>query len=690
MVCDPARSTTGYSPATGRSCGAGPSACSEQDTCDLQGICQANHQPAETACGSSQSSVCDQSDTCDGNGTCVTRAAPNGTPCDDGLFCSVDDQCQGGSCVSTADRNCGAAQACNETVDQCQCQGCVVNSRCFAPGAVNTVNPCQICDPVRSTTAFSPNTNAVCGSGPAECSAQDTCNNQGQCLPNHLPAGTACGSAPGGQCQADGLCAADQLAGRDPILLATVEEEGQGIVVNGAQVGDQAGRSLASGGDVNGDGIEDLVVGTNGAERNGAVRGLAYVVFGTRQRLSISLASVENGQGGFVITPADDDSYLGRSVAMAGDVNGDGLDDVIVGAIEAGGQSVGAAYVIFGKASTDAVSVAAIASGQGGGFAINGTAVGAFVAAAGDVNGDDLADIVVSVGGTRAGARVVFGTASTSAVDSEELQSGGFPVLSGAEIISAVAGVGDVNGDGLDDIGLGSADAEVLGNASAGRAFVVFGKTVRTAVQLSTIQDGQPGGFVMNGARPEDRAGASIARAGDLNQDGLSDVVVGANRAESNGSAAVGRAYAVFGKGNSTPIQLAAIEAGTEGGFALNGVSTEDDTGAAVAGGSDINGDGIDDLLIGATNALSFTGMTYAVFGKSSGSPVALVDLRSGGRGGFAIQGANQFDSAGNAVGSGDFDGDGITDLIIGASRTAPGGAAPEGAVHVIFGEFAR
>lgn len=691
-ICDPSRSATAYTVATGKSCGSSEAPCSEQDTCDERGICQPNHAAEGSPCGDATSSACNQADECDGSGTCRSRVVSNGTPCDDGSFCAVGDQCQGGVCISAGNRNCGAGLACDEQRDQCRCQGCVIGNRCLAGGAVNAANPCQVCDPARSTTSFSPNVNAACGSGATECSGQDTCNGQGQCAPNHFPVGTSCDSVSEGQCQADGTCR-DLLAGRAPILLATIEEEGRGIVIDGAQASDQVGTAVAGGGDVNGDGIDDLVIGTNGAERNGVVRGgLAFVVFGTRQRTSISLAAVENGQGGFVVTGASENEFLGNSVAMAGDVNGDGLDDVIVGASGVPlGENLGAAYVVFGKGSTAPISVAGVASGQGGGFAINSVTgdsrLGNHVAAAGDVNGDGLADIIVSVAGIRAGARVVFGKSGTSAVDSEALQSGGFAILSGSEAISSVAGVGDVNGDGLDDVGLGAPDAAVSGNADAGRAYVVFGKTLRTPVELSALQDGQPGGFVMNGARAGDGAGASISGAGDLNRDGLSDIVVGANRAESNGNAAVGRAYVVFGRASSTPQPFTVIEAGAGNGFAMNGVGNEDATGVSVTGVGDVNGDGVDDVLIGAPIALAFSGVSYLVYGKSSNGPVALAALRSGGRGGFSIQGANAFEVSGSAVGSVDFDGDGMTDLLIGAPLASPGGIGRAGMAYVVFGQ---
>jgi len=204
-VCNPAVSSTSFTGAIGKSCGAGASVCSQQDTCDAQARCQPNHLPANTPCGNPLSSACDQSDTCDGNGSCQQRLAPNGTGCDDGAFCTVNDQCQGGQCVPGGNRLCGANQACSEAAAQCQCLGCQVGNTCVSATAVNPANPCQICDPNRSRTVFSANPGAQCGSGPAECSGQDTCNAQGLCLPNDRTG--SCTSVTGGSCQ-NGVCAA--------------------------------------------------------------------------------------------------------------------------------------------------------------------------------------------------------------------------------------------------------------------------------------------------------------------------------------------------------------------------------------------------------------------------------------------------------------------------------------------------
>ncbi|MET0410886.1 MAG: hypothetical protein ABW217_06300 [Polyangiaceae bacterium] len=114
LVCDPLQSSTSYSSALGKSCGAAASTCSDQDTCDANGACLPNHSPEGAPCGSAQSSGCDRPDSCDGAGTCLNRLVANGTTCSDGRFCTIGDECQGGACTASGARSCGAGAICNE------------------------------------------------------------------------------------------------------------------------------------------------------------------------------------------------------------------------------------------------------------------------------------------------------------------------------------------------------------------------------------------------------------------------------------------------------------------------------------------------------------------------------------------------------------------------------------------------
>jgi hypothetical protein len=251
-------------------------------------------------------------------------------------------------------------------------------------------------------------------------------------------------------------------------------------------------------------------------------------------------------------------------VSKAGDVNGDGLADVVLGApmADPNGPWSGRAYVIFGKKDTGNVALVTVPLGHAG-FVMDGA----------------------------------------SAYDST-----GY----------AVSGAGDVNGDGLDDVIVGAHDADPNGE-STGRTYVVFGKADTGQVSLSDVARGS-GGFVLNGAVPQDDAGRSVSSAGDLNDDGLADVIVGARGANPNGVADAGKAYVVFGKTDTEAVSLAEVANGV-GGFAMNGVLAGDWTGKSVSTAGDIDNDGVPDLVLGAPRALSSVGRVYVVFGGDFSCP---------------------------------------------------------------------
>ena len=492
------------------------------------------------------------------------------------------------------------------------------------------------------------------------------------------------------------------------LLSANGGDGSLGLVINGSGSFDRSGRSVSSAGDVNGDGIDDFLIGGYFADHSGKNNaGETYVVFGTDQGFSAELdLSSLNGTNGFTIQGIDSDDRMGFSVSAAGDVNGDGIDDIIVGAFAAdpgSNSQAGESYVIFGTNSGFAATFDPSTLNGTNGFVINGTNAddrsGYVVSSAGDVNGDGIDDLLIGAyhadpgGNSDAGATyVVFGTDQgfSSSIDLSALNGSNGFVLNGLDAGDEsgflASAAGDVNGDGIDDIIIGAAMADPNGNGDSGEAYVVFGTNAgfSSSFDLSTLNG--TNGFVINGIAINDETGALVSSAGDINGDGIDDLLIGAPNANS----ASGSTYVVFGtdQGFSASIDLSSLD-GTNG-FALTGLASGDHSGESAASAGDINGDGIDDLIIGAWDADpngTRSGETYVVFGTDQGF-AANFDLSTlDGTNGFVINGIDVNDRSGFSVSSaGDVNGDGIDDLLIGAYSADANGNNESGQSYIIFG----
>ena len=264
----------------------------------------------------------------------------------------------------------------------------------------------------------------------------------------------------------------------------------------------------------------------------------------------------------------------------------------------------------------------------------------------------------------------IAGLASTAAaqdVDLANLGERGYRIEGVAaedRLGRAVSGAGDVNGDGLADVIVASYRADPDGRVDAGSVYVLCGKADNATVDVGNLG---AAGFRIDGIDGADEAGRSVSGAGDVNGDGLADLLIGAHQAAPSGINGAGESYVVFGKADGTLVDLANLGSG---GFRIDGIDAGDRSGNSVSGAGDVNGDGLADLLIGATNAGDNAGESYVVFGKSDS---ATVDLTTLGNGGFRIDGAGG-DRSGSAVsGAGDVNGDGLADVLIGAFLLAKG-----------------
>ncbi len=480
-----------------------------------------------------------------------------------------------------------------------------------------------------------------------------------------------------------------------------------GFRLDGEADGDWAGQSVSGAGDINGDGFDDVIIGASRADPNGNSSGSSYVVFGSGDGFAASyeLSSLD-GTTGFRIDGVTADDLSGHSVSGAGDVNGDGFDDLVIGAYGASpnGTSSGSSYILFGSAGGFAPTVDLSALNGTNGFRLDGNQgsdrSGYAVSGAGDVNGDGFDDLIVGAYGAdpngvaqSGSSYVVFGSGSgfTPSLDLSSLDGTNGFRLDGERLDDrsgrSLSDVGDVNGDGVDDLIIGAPLSDV--NAEhAGSSYVVFGDLAGFApvLDLSTL-DGT-NGFRLDGTDSFDWSGGSVSGVGDVNNDGVDDLIIGARLTDLNGSQS-GSSYIVFGDagGFAPTLNLSSLDGAN--GFRLDGTSAGDRVGASVSGAGDVNGDGIDDMIVGATGADpngSSSGSTYVIFG-SDNSFDATLDLSTiGGATGFRLDGANTDEQSGHSVsGAGDVNGDGFGDLIVGARYATPNG--PEvGSTYVVFG----
>jgi len=423
---------------------------------------------------------------------------------------------------------------------------------------------------------------------------------------------------------------------------------------------DLAGTSVASAGDVNGDGYDDILIGAPEDNEGGSNAGAAYLILGPVS------GTIDLGTAHAKILGRSWSS-AGTSVASAGDVNGDGYDDILIGAPT--GSTGGRAFLVYGP-----VSGTVDLNGNANYFEFDGVggsdAVGCSVAGVGDVNNDGETDILIGAssddeGGESAGAAyLIYGPLSTN---------NNYMLLSDANIKfvgedgddragHSVASAGDVDGDGYSDILIGA-----LGNQGHG-AYLFYGPVNPGTVNLS-YADAQFVGF--------DGLGVSVASAGDVDADGDSDILIGANYNAAGGTMA-GAVYLFLGW------PIGTVEPQYDADAMFYGENAYDDAGSYIASAGDVNGDGYDDILIGAPEndeGGQDAGAAYLILGPpplGSQFPLSLADVK--------YVGEDALDNAGLCVaGAGDTSGFGYDEILIGAPYNIEGGN-DAGAAYLITG----
>lgn len=427
------------------------------------------------------------------------------------------------------------------------------------------------------------------------------------------------------------------------------------------------GESVASAGDVNGDGYSDVVIGASQYDDGANTNEGRAFVY---HGSATGLSASPNS------TPNDGNqvsALFGCSVASAGDVNGDGYSDVIIGAsgfdLVAANTDFGRAFLYYGSAT----GLSATAFGAGFGDASQtDEGFGVSVACAGDINGDGYSDVIVGAPFYDDGASTDEGWAFVYYGDAAGLNTtaGNTPDdanQADSRFGACVSSAGDVNGDGYSDVIIGADYFDDGANTIEGRAFVYHGSAAGLSTTPNNTQD--------DANQANANFGYSVATAGDVNSDGYSDVIIGASSYDDGANTDEGRAFVYHGSATG----LSATPNNTQDDANQGGAGF----GVSVSAAGDVNGDGYSDVIIGASGydnaANSNEGRAFIYHGSASGlgaSPVSTPDDAGHANAYFGICVAD----------AGDVNGDGYSDVIIGASGYDEGANTDEGRAFVYHG----
>ena len=405
-------------------------------------------------------------------------------------------------------------------------------------------------------------------------------------------------------------------------------------------------------GDINNDGLEDIAFGVELATASGLqYAGAAYIIFGSSVPYPSPFdLSTLDGSNGFVVNGVAYDERRGATIAGPGDINGDGIDDLIIGSSSTSPDEI----VIYGTTSFPATITSNDITGTNG-FLID-TPGSNQIAGLGDVNGDEINDFIINTPHWSGQAWIIFGRSNNfpSSINASWLDgTKGFKTSSfpGDRPSYNIGAAGDINNDGFNDILIGNWDS-----TDPAISYLLFGKGTPFSplVDVTTL-DGTDG-FSMdnNGGNFLTFVGA----LGDINNDGIDDFF-----SETN---------AIYGSTDPFPAHFPKSSLNGTDGFTLPGQLTS-------AGIGDINLDGIDDFI----SVYGSTGRAYIVFGSTSGFPNPMNETTLNGINGFVIEGLNQTNIARPTSGNGDINGDGISDFVVGSPYTP---TTQIGKSFVIFG----
>jgi hypothetical protein len=364
------------------------------------------------------------------------------------------------------------------------------------------------------------------------------------------------------------------------------------VEIRGARKNDNIGNIVAGLGDVNGDGRPDQAVGSDDvADPRRLSVSPAWVILSTGGRHVINLR--KPGKGIVRIDGSDPDAEI-DSIAGAGDFNGDGIADIVVGESNADGDE-DSAYIILGSRGFRHVNLGDYGDDEIPIYSGTQAGLGRSVAGVADVNGDGLADVLVGYDG---GAVVVFGRKDTAKIEAQGTAFGGYDIGAATtdappSLGGAVSGIGDLNGDGLADLAISASTAPAKGRRHGGLVAVYYGKA---GPEPQAYPPAPAEGLQIYGASKDDRAGYAIAGPGDVTGDGRPDIVVGAFLGGGMGRLDAGDTYLVSPPATGGDIDLSHLGPNVQRWV---GSAAQEQSGFAVRG-ADTNGDGHPEVVIGA------------------------------------------------------------------------------------------
>ena len=444
---------------------------------------------------------------------------------------------------------------------------------------------------------------------------------------------------------------------------------------------DHFGTSTADIGDLNGDGISDIVVGAPGDSAGGDKRGAIHVMFMNRDRtISSTIEINSNTLNGPILKNND---HFGTSTADIGDLNGDGISDIAVGAPgdNAGGPDRGTIHVmVMNRDGTISSTIEINSNTPNGPNLKNNDYFGYSIANIGDLNGDGISDIAVGApfddtGDTSQGSvHILFMSYNGTVSDAIEINSNtpNGPVLTSYDYFgSSIANIGDLNGDGISDIAVG-APGDNAGGPDRGAIHIMLMNNDGTVSDTIEINDIALNGPILNN---KDSFGSSIANIGDLNGDGISDIAVGAP-GDNAGGPDRGTIHVMVMNRDGAISSTIEINSNTPNVLDLK---DNDDFGTSITNIGDWNGDGISDIAIGAIghfNTNNNRGAIHVIFLYSNVGISSTIEINSNTPNGPDLKNNDFF---GHSIADiGDLNGDGISDIAVGA----PG---DRGALHIML-----